>query len=81
MLQHFGSELHGGMLLTTSADHYPIIEPGGEMCQAGGMEGMEGVGRAEAEKAGWIRPLELIQPCLEKMLKEPPVSELSIPGH
>lgn len=51
------------------------------MCQAGGMEGMEGVGRVEAEKAGWIRPLELIQPCLEKMLKEPPVSEPSIPGH
>lgn len=30
VLQHFGSELHGGMSLTTSADHALIIEAGGE---------------------------------------------------
>lgn len=30
VLQHFGSELHGGMSLTTSADHVLIIEAGGE---------------------------------------------------
>ncbi|ETK19784.1 hypothetical protein H096_22133 [Pseudomonas sp. FH1] len=65
------------MLLTTSADHGLIIGVGKGLCQAGG----DGKGEREREKTGWIRLQKVIQPSIEKKLKEPPVSESSIPGH
>lgn len=56
VLQHFGSELHGGMSLTTSADHAFIIEAGGESVkvkQEGGADAGCSGRRARAEERGW----------------------------
>ncbi|MFU3135392.1 hypothetical protein ACM7MZ_31550, partial [Pseudomonas aeruginosa] len=47
VLQPFGSKLHGGMSLTTSADHAFIIEAGGESVKVK-QEG-ERMQRAESE--------------------------------
>lgn len=54
VLQHFGSELHGGMSLTTSADHSFIIEAGGRKCQgqAGGGADAAGGERGRKSAAG-----------------------------
>ncbi len=54
VLQHFGSELHGGMSLTTSADHAFIIEAGGRKCQgqAGGGADAAGGERGRKSAAG-----------------------------
>ncbi len=54
VLQHFGSELHGGMSLTTSADHAFIIEAGGRKCQgqAGGGADSAGGERGRKSAAG-----------------------------
>lgn len=53
VLQHFGSELHGGMSLTTSADHAFIIEAG-RKCQgqAGGGADAAGGERGRKSAAG-----------------------------
>ncbi len=54
VLQHFGSELHEGMSLTTSADHALIIEAGGRKCQgqAGGGADAAGGERGRKSAAG-----------------------------
>ncbi|WP_205578388.1 hypothetical protein, partial [Pseudomonas aeruginosa] len=64
VLQPFGSELHGGMSLTTSADHAFIIEAGGKSVKVK-QEG-ERMQRAESEggRARLVETLSKVSPAV-----------------
>ncbi len=65
VLQHFGSELHEGMSLTTSADHALIIEAGGGESVKVKQEG-ERMQRAESEggRARLVETLSKVSPAV-----------------
>lgn len=65
VLQHFGSELHGGMSLTTSADHALIIEAGAKVSRSSRGSGCR-MQRAESEggRARLVETLSKVSPAV-----------------